>query len=444
MSPTADYLGRCRAIVDAVAQQQAAINQAADWFAKTILAGRMVHVFGSGHSRIMVEEMWPRYGSFPGFNPIVELSLSFHNLVVGANGQRQAMFLENVSGLAERILRNFDLTPAGLRAGRRRRVAATSCRSKWRRSFASAGSRLWRSSVAHTPKRARASIRPTEKAAGLCRPRARHGRARGRRDGARRGLANAGGAGIDRRRLHVGELDQGGSRRIGSRRPALRRKSSPQRADRRRKSVGTFRVRVRRTRPPPRKALRETRPMKEQPLRTTVIGSYPFPGLARIRLPASRSVWRGRPRGADRRCGRDCRARPGRGRARCDHRWRADAARFQSFVLRLSEGIELEPAPPAPFRSARARSARQARGRRGSSRAPRGLGAVEEFKRLQRSRARRTDAQSVSARAVHAERASGSECAISGSLRAHRGVAADRPRRTGSARRRRLQGDHRR
>src|SRR5258708_6381481 len=71
----------------------------------------MVHVFGSGHSRIMVEEMWPRYGSFPGFNPIVELSLSFHNLVVGANGQRQAMFLENVSGLAERILRNFALRP---------------------------------------------------------------------------------------------------------------------------------------------------------------------------------------------------------------------------------------------------------------------------------------------------------------------------------------------
>ena len=70
----------------------------------------MVHLFGSGHSRILVEEMWPRYGSFPGFNPIVELSLSFHNLVVGANGQRQAMFLENVPGLAERILRNFDFS----------------------------------------------------------------------------------------------------------------------------------------------------------------------------------------------------------------------------------------------------------------------------------------------------------------------------------------------
>ncbi len=88
----------------------AAISQAADWFAESILRGRMVHLFGSGHSRILVEEMWPRYGSFPGFNPIVELSLSFHNLVVGANGQRQAMFLENVSGLAERILRNFALS----------------------------------------------------------------------------------------------------------------------------------------------------------------------------------------------------------------------------------------------------------------------------------------------------------------------------------------------
>lgn len=109
--PSQDYLSQCRGIIDAVEKQSAAIQTAADWFAQSILAGRMVHVFGSGHSRIMVEEMWPRYGSFPGFNPIVELSLSFHNLVIGANGQRQAMFLENVSGLAERILRNFALRP---------------------------------------------------------------------------------------------------------------------------------------------------------------------------------------------------------------------------------------------------------------------------------------------------------------------------------------------
>jgi uncharacterized phosphosugar-binding protein len=110
MNEIVQYLEKSRLICDTIAVQQDAIETAAGWFSDTILKGRMVHVFGSGHSRIMVEEMWPRYGSFTGFNPIVELSLTFHNLVVGANGQRQAMFLENVSGLAERILRNFTLS----------------------------------------------------------------------------------------------------------------------------------------------------------------------------------------------------------------------------------------------------------------------------------------------------------------------------------------------
>jgi uncharacterized phosphosugar-binding protein len=110
MNIISDYLNKCQKIIQTIENQEDKIIEAATYFADTILAGRMVHVFGSGHSRIMVEEMWPRYGSFAGFNPIVELSLTFHNLVVGANGQRQAMFLENVPGLAERILRNFDLS----------------------------------------------------------------------------------------------------------------------------------------------------------------------------------------------------------------------------------------------------------------------------------------------------------------------------------------------
>ncbi len=111
MKPSADYLKKCREVIAAIEKQQPQIERAADWFAKTILAGRLVHLFGSGHSRIPVEEMWPRYGSFPGFHPIVELSLTYHNQVVGANGQRQAMYLENVAGFAECILRNFDISP---------------------------------------------------------------------------------------------------------------------------------------------------------------------------------------------------------------------------------------------------------------------------------------------------------------------------------------------
>ncbi len=79
--------------------------------ADAIGGGGLVHLFGTGHSRIPVEEMFPRYGSYPGFNPMVELSMTYHTEVVGSNGQRQAMFIERMEGLAEVILSNFELRP---------------------------------------------------------------------------------------------------------------------------------------------------------------------------------------------------------------------------------------------------------------------------------------------------------------------------------------------
>jgi uncharacterized phosphosugar-binding protein len=106
------YLSAVRAAIDAIeATQLPAIRETAARFAATILAGRLVHVFGTGHSRMAVEEMFPRYGSFPGFHPIVELSMTYHNPVVGANGQRQAMFLENVQGFGPVLWRNFATAP---------------------------------------------------------------------------------------------------------------------------------------------------------------------------------------------------------------------------------------------------------------------------------------------------------------------------------------------
>ena len=91
--------------------QMGAISAAAERCAEAISSDGLVHLFGTGHSRIALEEMFPRYGSYPGFHPIAELSMTFHTQVVGSNGQRQAMFLENTPGLAARILRNFRLSP---------------------------------------------------------------------------------------------------------------------------------------------------------------------------------------------------------------------------------------------------------------------------------------------------------------------------------------------
>jgi len=100
------------ALLEKVRDTQAdAIERASQVCAEAIAADGLVHLFGTGHSRIPVEEMFPRYGSYPGFHPIVELSMTFHTQVVGANGQRQAMFIERVPGLAEVILSNFQFGP---------------------------------------------------------------------------------------------------------------------------------------------------------------------------------------------------------------------------------------------------------------------------------------------------------------------------------------------
>src|SRR5918911_1459369 len=107
----AGFLAAAHELLDRLAAQAEALDAAAAICAEAIAAGGLVHAFGTGHSRIPVEELFPRYGSYPGFNPIVELSMTFHTQVVGANGQRQAMFIERVEGLAEQILASYDLRP---------------------------------------------------------------------------------------------------------------------------------------------------------------------------------------------------------------------------------------------------------------------------------------------------------------------------------------------
>jgi uncharacterized phosphosugar-binding protein len=107
------YLECVRETLDCIERTQAGpITEAADRCADAILHDGLVHLFGSGHSRMAVEEMYPRYGSFPGFHPIVEQSLSNHHQVVGSNGQRQAMFIENAEGFGRVILDNFELDAA--------------------------------------------------------------------------------------------------------------------------------------------------------------------------------------------------------------------------------------------------------------------------------------------------------------------------------------------
>ncbi len=87
------------------------IKAAADLMATSIANGRVVHLFGAGHSHIPVEESYPRTGGFIGYHPITELSLSYFTNVVGDMGVPQLSFLERLSGYAEAILQNYRLEP---------------------------------------------------------------------------------------------------------------------------------------------------------------------------------------------------------------------------------------------------------------------------------------------------------------------------------------------
>lgn len=104
------WIDEARIVLDRIESTQSdAMEAAAQIAADAIGGGGVVHTFGTGHSRIPVEEMFPRYGSYPGWHPLVELSMTFHTEIAGSNGQRQAMFIERVPGMAEQIMANFRL-----------------------------------------------------------------------------------------------------------------------------------------------------------------------------------------------------------------------------------------------------------------------------------------------------------------------------------------------
>src|SRR5271169_5256369 len=93
------------------ATQVEVIRKAAELCAERIARGGLVFLFGNGHSRMMCEEMTPRQGCYAGFVALVELALSNHASIVGSNGLRAPLYLENYEGYAEQILRSFHFGP---------------------------------------------------------------------------------------------------------------------------------------------------------------------------------------------------------------------------------------------------------------------------------------------------------------------------------------------
>jgi uncharacterized phosphosugar-binding protein len=112
MRAAEQYFERALALLHDVRQNELpAIRQASEICVTSIAQGGLVFLFGSGHSRMLCEEMTPRQGGFPGFVALVELALSNHAAIVGTNGLRAPLFLERYEGYAEQILQGFHFGP---------------------------------------------------------------------------------------------------------------------------------------------------------------------------------------------------------------------------------------------------------------------------------------------------------------------------------------------
>ncbi len=86
------------------------LKDAGEIMASAIAAGNRVYLFGSGHSVIPVQDIFPRYGSFVGFFPLYDPRLMWFN-VIGPGGARELLWLERREGYAEIFLKSYPLAP---------------------------------------------------------------------------------------------------------------------------------------------------------------------------------------------------------------------------------------------------------------------------------------------------------------------------------------------
>ncbi len=111
MNAAIEYFEKTTALLDSVREEMPAVEQAAELCADRIAKGGLVFLFGSGHSRMMCEEMTPRQGCFPGFVAMVELATSTHSAIIGSNGLRAPLHLEKYEGYAEQLLDSYKFGP---------------------------------------------------------------------------------------------------------------------------------------------------------------------------------------------------------------------------------------------------------------------------------------------------------------------------------------------
>ncbi len=101
------YLEEAQKVYDRIRSTQLEnIQKAAGLAAASIARGGLAHLFGSGHSVIPVLDVFPRYGGFAGFHPLMDSRLMWFQ-VLGSGGVRELLKLERTEGYVQEFLSGF-------------------------------------------------------------------------------------------------------------------------------------------------------------------------------------------------------------------------------------------------------------------------------------------------------------------------------------------------
>ena len=105
------YISRLVQLAErAAGENEDAFAKAAEALSTTLGNEGLVHLYGSGHSVLPVQETYPRYGSYVGFNPLTDPRVMWHN-ILGAGGVRELLWLERTERYAEKFLDHQPLNP---------------------------------------------------------------------------------------------------------------------------------------------------------------------------------------------------------------------------------------------------------------------------------------------------------------------------------------------
>jgi uncharacterized phosphosugar-binding protein len=101
-----EYQQKITGVLDRIwSTQKDNIRVAAKLMGDSVANGGLVHLFGSGHSVLPVQDVFPRYGSYPVFHPLMDARLMWQN-VIGSGGAKGLLWLERQEGYAKVLFEN--------------------------------------------------------------------------------------------------------------------------------------------------------------------------------------------------------------------------------------------------------------------------------------------------------------------------------------------------